>query len=225
MNAVGLDSSTGAGSVALLRDSRVMREIGSPKSESFSRSLLVTLEELLRESGLSLSDIDCFGVATGPGSFTGIRIGVSTVFGIAFPLGKPVYGISTLEAMARSALPSEKDKTVCPLLDAGRGNVYTACFRLREKELKRISEDSIQPVETLPEKTERGAAFFGDLPETCRKKMEEAGIFTDRDIFRKSVAAGAAESAMIMKRKGNIGDVFLLKPNYIHRGPVKNIYS
>ncbi len=208
----------------MLKNSTVVREISSPKSESFSRSLLATVEKLLRESGLNVSDVDCFGVTTGPGSFTGIRIGVATVFGIAFPLGKPVYGVSALEAMARAALPSEKEKTVYPLIDAGRGNVYTACFRLRGEELKRISEDSIQPVETLPKNTERGTVFFGALPETCRKKMEEAGIFITENIAQKSVAAGAAESAIIIKQKGNIGDVFLLKPNYIHRGPVKNIY-
>ena len=94
---------------------------------NYSILLLTMIDRLLRDAGLEAHDLDCIAVAQGPGSFTGLRVGISTAQGLGFSLSKPLVGVSTLEILAAQNMPS--GLVVCPMLDARRGQVYTCLFK------------------------------------------------------------------------------------------------
>lgn len=222
MKILGVNTSTHSGSVALLEDWEVVDEIASPESRSFSRYLLTMLDELLSRSRVKPSKIDGFGITLGPGSFTGIRIGLATLIGIAYSQKKPVFGVSTLEAMARAAVSAGTGKggQYFPLLDAGKGNVYSAGFIGSNSNLERIREDRAQTIEDLLKESGRDALFFGEGAETYRDRLESGGACLLDEVPEISIAAGAAKAGYAAMIRGESGDISLLRSNYIHRGPV-----
>jgi len=115
---------------------------------SHSRTLLTMTESLLKNLGVKPSDIGLIAVAKGPGSFTGVRIGVSAVKGLAWGLDIPVCGVSTLEAMAYQTL-IKPDVLICPVMDARRNQVYNALFRWHEGKPERLSEDRAISIDDL----------------------------------------------------------------------------
>jgi tRNA threonylcarbamoyladenosine biosynthesis protein TsaB len=120
-----LETATLGGSVCLARGEQLIASrIGDPGS-SHSNTLLSDVDDLLREAAVSISSVDLFAAAVGPGSFTGLRIGLATVKGLAATLGKPCAGVPTLEAVALAAGPSE---AIVSLLPAGRGEVFAQMF-------------------------------------------------------------------------------------------------
>ena len=139
MLTLAFESSAKAASVALLRDGSLISQYSQCSGLTHSRTLLPMAEDLLKNAELKLSDIDLFAVAHGPGSFTGIRIGVSTVKGLAWACDKPCVGVSTLESMAWHGLSA--GGLVCPVMDARRSQVYTALFEIRDGRPQRLTED------------------------------------------------------------------------------------
>ena len=122
MLTLAFESSAKAASVALLRDGSLVSQYSQCSGLTHSRTLLPMAEDLLKNAELKLSDIDLFAVAHGPGSFTGIRIGVSTVKGLSWACNKPCVGVSTLESMAWHGLAA--GGLICPVMDARRQQVY-----------------------------------------------------------------------------------------------------
>ncbi len=139
----------------LLADGTVMlrRDLSN---KPHSVSLMPLVDELLGEAGLSLADIDCFAADVGPGSFTGVRIGVSAVNAMAFALDKPIIPVSSLCALRHIA--SEEDETVCCMLDARNGNGYAAVFNGDECALPPCACIQKEILDSLPE----GARLVGD---------------------------------------------------------------
>ncbi len=213
MKTIGIDTSTMRGSVAYLKSSTIVDEIASAEATSFSRSLLGMLEKLLARNEVDISDIDRFGVAVGPGSFTGIRIGIATIAGIAQSLERPVIGVSTLEAIAKAA-DIEKEPKAIPLLNAGRGNFYSAIFNISQN-IDRLSEDRLGSAEETLGGEMENALFVVNSAETFGDSVLPKR-FTDS--MKMSIAAGVAQIAE--KNDEKQGILPLLKPNYIHRGPV-----
>ena len=136
---LAFESSAKAASVALCRDGRLLAQSTQISGLTHSRTLLPMAEDLLKNTGLSVQDLDLLAVAQGPGSFTGIRIGVSTVKGLAWAAEKPCVGVSTLEAMAWHGLAA--GGYVCPVMDARRDQVYNALFEIREGRPFRLCAD------------------------------------------------------------------------------------
>ena len=136
---MAFESSAKAASVALLRDGRLVSQYSQCSGLTHSRTLLPMAEDMLKNAEMSLKDVDCFAVAHGPGSFTGIRIGVSTVKGLAWASDKPCVGVSTLEAMAWHGLSA--GGYICPVMDARRSQVYNALFKIENGRPKRLCED------------------------------------------------------------------------------------
>jgi len=136
---MAFESSAKAASVALLRDGRLVSQYSQCSGLTHSRTLLPMAEDMLKNAEMSLKDVDCFAVAHGPGSFTGIRIGVSTVKGLAWAADKPCVGVSTLEAMAWHGLSA--GGYVCPVMDARRSQVYNALFKIENGRPERLCED------------------------------------------------------------------------------------
>ncbi|MBQ8696445.1 MAG: tRNA (adenosine(37)-N6)-threonylcarbamoyltransferase complex dimerization subunit type 1 TsaB [Clostridia bacterium] len=143
MKILAFDASAAVGAVALTEDNEVIRAYNTEGTHTHSETLLPLAERALSEGGVSLSDIDLFACTVGPGSFTGVRIAVSLVKGLALPEDKPCVGLSSLEALAYPL--RNTDGIVCPMIDARRGNMYNALFRGGE----RLCEDRLISLEAL----------------------------------------------------------------------------
>lgn len=136
---LAFESSAKAASVALVRDGALISQYSQCSGLTHSRTLLPMAEDMLKNAELAISDVDAFAVAHGPGSFTGIRIGVSTVKGLAWASDKPCVGVSTLEALAWNGVCA--GGYVCPVMDARRSQVYNALFEIRDGKPVRLTED------------------------------------------------------------------------------------
>lgn len=145
MKILALETSTLTGSIAFLEDEEIRAETILSVSVRHSERLMPAMNHLLESAGVSISEIDLYAVALGPGSFTGLRIGIATAQGLALAQDKPLIGISTLEALAMNGILFSG--LVAPILDAFRGEVYWGLFKTQEKVLKRIEEDQISGLE------------------------------------------------------------------------------
>jgi tRNA threonylcarbamoyladenosine biosynthesis protein TsaB len=153
MNILSVDTSSEHGSVAVVADGEPLGEVRLISSIQHSERLFRSIDFLFHHVDLSLDDIDLFAAARGPGSFTGLRIGLAAMEGFAFANGKPSAGISTLAALAWQT--GETDGAVAPVLDARRGDVYTALFRREGEALLELQPAAVlkpaQWVSGLPE--------------------------------------------------------------------------
>ncbi len=167
---LAVDTTTSSGSVALLEDRRLVGEIAGESGTTHSARLLGAVDRLLRSEGLAIADVGAFAVAAGPGSFTGIRIGLSTVKALAFASGKPVVPVSSLRALALK-LALAGAPLVCPVLDAKKSEVYAALFEYAEGRL----------VEIVPQGAYDPGAFFSRLPAGRAVAFIGAGSAVYRD--------------------------------------------
>ena len=136
---LALDSTAQVGSVALCQDETLIAEYTLNTGHTHSETLLPMVESVLKIAGYTVDDVDLFVCTSGPGSFTGVRIGASTVKGIAFGKGKPCIGVSTLEALALNGIAL--DGILCPSMNARRQQVYNALFDCCGASLSRLCED------------------------------------------------------------------------------------
>ena len=158
MLTLAFESSAKAASVALRRDGSLVSQTLQCSGLTHSRTLLPMAEDLLKNTGYAMTDIDTFAVARGPGSFTGIRIGVSTVKGLSWAADKPCIGVSTLAAMAWNGISS--GGLICAVMDARRFEVYQAFFRIVEGRPERLCPDRAISLEVLAEEL----ASSSDIP-------------------------------------------------------------
>jgi len=161
MKVLGIDTSTSCGSVGLVDDGRLISEYILDIPVTHSERLLGAIGFVLGEARCVIGDLDGWAISLGPGSFTGLRIGVSTVKGLAFATRKPVAGISSLDVLASQISPTPY--LICPVLDARKEEVYTALYRYGERDfLKRESPyEAVRP-EDLVRRMEEKTIFIGD---------------------------------------------------------------
>ncbi len=175
MKILALESSALAASAALWEDGKCVGLYLQNCGLTHSETLLPMAENLLKGCGVPLQTADLVAVARGPGSFTGVRIGVATAKGLSWGLDKPCCGVSTLEAMAWQGAHLE-GKLLCCCMDARRGQVYNALFRAEGTGLRRLREDrAIALGELLPELTEE-PVLMGDGAELTAKALAEVGL-------------------------------------------------
>lgn len=162
MITLAVECATETVGLALLEGEEILAEFYLGPGRHHAEVLLPALEQLLSLSGIPVEKIGLLACTTGPGSFTGVRMGVSTVKGLALALGKPIVGVSTLETLAMNALPTSG--LVCPLLDARREQVYAGLYRMdpdgfpEAVEPERLT-DIVQLLRELPTD---GVEFFGE---------------------------------------------------------------
>ena len=147
MKILSLDSSATVASVALMEDGRLLAEFTLNNGNTHSETLLPMVETILRTYGVTVDGIDVFAATTGPGSFTGVRIGAATIKGLAFSTDKPCVEVSTLEAIAENL--ACRDGLICPVMNARRSQVYTSLFRAEGGILTRLMPDSALSIEEL----------------------------------------------------------------------------
>jgi tRNA threonylcarbamoyladenosine biosynthesis protein TsaB len=164
MPVLGIDTATSEGSIALARDGHIVAGSRLRERGAHAQNLLVRIDALFLDAGLKASELVGIAVSVGPGSFTGVRVGMATAKGLAYALGIGLLGISTLEALARAVLNSleEKPRSICPVIEAGRGEVYAALFRAATGGVQRLEPDrSWHPGELARSLTE-GTVLAGD---------------------------------------------------------------
>ncbi|TAN39542.1 MAG: tRNA (adenosine(37)-N6)-threonylcarbamoyltransferase complex dimerization subunit type 1 TsaB [Nitrospirae bacterium] len=219
MKILAIETSTMLGGVAAM-DSRsgLIAEIRLNVKTTHSERLMTAIDQLFSESGLCLSDMDAFAVASGPGSFTGLRIGLSTAKGLAYATGKPVVTVPTLEAFAWN-FPYSRFP-VCLMLDARKSEVYAALFRWQgEGFVRELSEVSIPP-EALLARLQGDVLFAGEgallYKEMVAQAMGSCAWFAPAD---KMVPAPSAIALLGLKKAeaGEFTDPFEAAPCYIRR--------
>jgi tRNA threonylcarbamoyladenosine biosynthesis protein TsaB len=138
MKILAVDTSTNVASAAILEDDVIIGEYNCNKGKTHSQRLMPMVQHLLETTGLTAGDMDAFAASIGPGSFTGLRIGVTTVKAMAFAAEKPVISVHTLDALAYN-IPM-LDSLVCPMIDARNNQVFTAIYRFIEDKLERLTD-------------------------------------------------------------------------------------
>ena len=163
MIVLSIDSSSKVATAALLEDNTLLGEVTLNNKKEHSTILMTLVENLLDNCNLDINSVDGFVVSKGPGSFTGLRIGMATIKGLSFGATKPYVSISSLDALAYSIAPF--DGIICPVMDALRNNVYTALYKSCDGKLEQIMDysalDINELVDILNEKGEN-VMFIGD---------------------------------------------------------------
>ncbi len=159
MKILGIDSSTPQASVALLEDGVLLSEATHTRSKKFSDKILLMTDEVFQTAKIDIHDIDGFCVTSGPGSFTGLRVGVSLIKGFVLATEKPYWGIDTLSAMAFSL--GKVSMPICAVLDARKQQVYTALFQWEGEDFKRLSPDEALSPEELCLRITQPTVFTG----------------------------------------------------------------
>ncbi len=210
-----VDTSVMTTSVALLDEDTVRGEIFVHTGRNHAEVLLPLIERLLLSLGANKDDVDLFAVTAGPGSFTGLRVGISTVKGLAFVLKKPVAAVCTLDALARNMPCPDTGFSICPMVDAGRGEVYTALYAPSGE--KTISESIAKPAEFI-------ASIKGDVIFLGGGADKYCDLIGERLSGRSYLAPAqlnhikAASVGLVGWEnfcKGNITDIIALAPNYL----------
>lgn len=216
MKILSLDSSAKTASVAVTDGVNLISECFVNAGLTHSRTLMPMVDNALRQANMSINDIDAFCVNAGPGSFTGIRIGVAAVKGLALVENKPCAGVSTLESVAYNFL--DENCVVCSAMDARCNQVYTALFEIADGKVKRLCEDkAISIIELADEISEIGNTVIlaGDGAEICYNSMKDnlENIILSAENRRYQRAYGAALAAA--SDESVFKDSALLSPVYL----------
>ncbi|MBI2830696.1 MAG: tRNA (adenosine(37)-N6)-threonylcarbamoyltransferase complex dimerization subunit type 1 TsaB [Chloroflexi bacterium] len=215
---IAIDTSTDTASVALVRDSTVLAELTWRCDQNHSVEVLPRLAYLLEKSKLDIQSATCIVVARGPGSYNGLRVGVSMAKGLAFSLGVPLIGISTLEAAAyqhaATGLP------VCAISDAGRGEIGSAVYQMQGNGWQQILAEHLTTLENLLAQLAGKVVFCGEFVPSIAGQIkdklgEKAVIPSPAAIVRRAVFL-----AELGKRRFDAGDTddpATLQPLYLRR--------
>ncbi len=214
---LAFETSAKAASVALFDGEKLLGESYQNTGLTHSQTLMLMAEDLLKNCGVSVADLTGVAVAAGPGSFTGVRIGVSAAKGLAWGRDIPCRGVSTLESMALGL--GLQDGFILPTMDARRGQVYAALFCVKDGVLTRVLEDQAIALSALTEKlpTDQPIFLVGDGSELTYKTLhgEIPSLIMPpaHKMHQRAVGVGLAALAAIAR--GEPGDGETLTPNYL----------
>lgn len=217
MRILAVDTSSAVASCAIVDGEKLVCEEILNNGLTHSQTIMPMIESVMKRSGLEINDIDLFAAVTGPGSFTGLRIGVSAVKALAHASDKPCAAVSTLEAMAYN-LPF-CEKLIVPIMDARRGEVYNGIYRFNNGELNVIREDRALSIEELCEDVKTldcDAVFLGDGLPVFREKIKE--MLGDKAYFAPAnLNAQMAASAALIAQKKETVNYTKLAPVYLRK--------
>ena len=227
MKILGIDTSTPIGSIALIDGDNLVAEHTLNIVQAHSSRLMPAIDSVLKWGDITVDDLDGCAVGIGPGSFTGIRIGVATIKSLCYALDKPIVGVSTLEAIAYNLRWT--DGVICPLLDARRSEIYGTVFR-GGSEWQRLSEDLCLSIDAFLDRLGEATAqrsvpttfnFVGDglltYGNTVRERLGENAYFAD-PIFNVPRGATIAKLGAQRLQRGESDSYWTLVPNYVRIG-------
>lgn len=218
MQLLALETATLSGGVAIIGDGGLVAEYRLNIQVTHSERVLLMIDRVLKEAKVPLEEIDAVALSIGPGSFTGLRIGLATAKGLCLGTGKPMVPVSTLMALACrvpfSSLP------VVPLLDAKKKEVYGGIFQFDKGSVQQLMKDSVCPVEEILRQLQGPALFLGDgakvYADTIRDKLGGNAHFAPVSLSLPS-AASVAEIAFEKLQKWEVSDPFSVVPVYLRR--------
>jgi len=218
MRILAFETSAKAASVALLQEGKLLAESYQNTGLTHSQTLMCMARDLLKSCALTVEDVDAVAVAAGPGSFTGVRIGVAAAKGFAWGRQCPCCGVSTLEAMALQL--GVYDGYVLPVMDARREQVYTALFKAEQGTLTRLWEDRAISLEQVAQEIKnlpKPIFLVGDGSNLCYNKLngQVPSLVLPAEHRLHQRAAGVALAARLMLQRGEKGDAASLQPNYL----------
>jgi len=217
MKVLGIDTSTSCGSVGLIIDGWVASEYLLNVSMTHSERLLGAIGLILKEAHCAVEDLDGWAISLGPGSFTGLRIGVSTMKGLAYATQKPVVGVSTLDVLASQISPTPY--LICPILDARKRELYSAFYRYDERNsLNRLSPyEAIGPGDLVKKIRER-TIFVGDGIKTygdyLQSSLPSFAIFAPLPL-NLPLGSGVAKLGQELLKKGEHLNLSIFTPIYV----------
>ena len=210
MKILGIDTSTMTTAIGLTEDEKILGEIQVYGRISHSERLMDMLKTLLAVQNMKVDDIDLLVAGRGPGSFTGIRIGVTTIRTLAQVLKKDALGVSSLASLA-----SQYQGVVAPIVDARRGRVYTGLYEVKDNQVTCLEKDQLIPMDDWLKEAPKGTLFTGQGLEIYREKIQEAGLLLassrDSSLRGSSLCLYGRHQA----KKGESLDYKEILPNYI----------
>ncbi len=219
MKILALETSAVTASAAVTEDERLLAQSFQNSGLTHSATLMPMVSDLLKNTGLALKDMDVIAVAAGPGSFTGVRIGVAAAKGLAWPEDKPCAPCSTLESMAWQC--AHVGGEICAAMDARRNQVYCARFRAEGGALIRLTEDRAMGLDELAAEVRAAAApqtLVGDGAQLVRAALEGQGLpcalMPPHLLYQ--TAWGVARCALELARGGGLISAAAMAPSY-HR--------
>ena len=215
---LAFETSAKAASVALFDGEKLLGESYQNTGLTHSQTLLVMAQDLLHQCGKTPGDVEAVAVANGPGSFTGVRIGVAAAKGFAWGSDIPCYGVSTLESMALGL--SAYDGIICPVMDARRSQVYNALFYVNQNQLSRATPDRAISLEDLGEElknVEKPIFLVGDGSILCYHTLKDTvpNLVLPAETRMHQRAVGVGLAALQSIAAGEAGDGNALAPNYL----------
>lgn len=223
MNILAIDTSSQNATVALINDERLIGEYTINNKKTHSQIIMPLIADLICKSGVDVGDIDVFATGIGPGSFTGLRIGVATCKALTQANNKKIIGVSSLEILAKSI--KFTDKTVCPIIDARRGDVYNAIYKngICVKNDRTISIENL-----ICELENEETVFVGDgvnaYKDLIKEKMGNNAFFASESILM-SKAGILGEIALERAQKSEFDDISALNPIYLRTSQAEREYN
>ena len=216
---IAIDTSTDTASLALVKDGQMLAELTWRCGQDHTVHLLPNLEHLVNQAKFSLKSASGIIVAIGPGSYNGLRVGLSTAKGLAFSLGIPIVGISTLEVEAYQH--SETGLPVCPIFNAGRGEIAAATYQKSDGVWSQLAPEQITTLEALCAQINTKTVFCGQLTPALVSQLQEklkqnAVIISSVSSWRR--ASFLAELGLKRFQTGDYDNPVTLQPLYL-RGP------
>lgn len=217
MLTLGIDSSATAASAAVVEDGKLLGEYYVNTKQTHSQTLLPMVQGLLQNLGRTCGDMDVLAVSHGPGSFTGVRIGISCIKGMALPNQTPCVGISTLEAIAFGGLACE-GSLLCAVMDARCGQVYNALFQVEKGSLYRLTEDRALSIVDLQQEVRQWGErllLVGDGAALCYQTFASWGARLAPEPFRFQRASSVALLGEAAAQAGKAVTAAALAPVYL----------
>lgn len=221
MNLLAIDASGIAGSVAYIKDGKLAGEYYICDKLTHSQTIMPMLEDMKALLNINLEEVDAVAVTSGPGSFTGLRIGVTTAKALALALEVPIIGVPTLDTIAHAMVYT--DYLICPIMDARRNQVYTALYKWETDTLKRLTEHMAVDIEEYITKlSDRGEKiiFLGDgvsvYENIIKEKLGEMAVFAP-SFCNLQHASVLADVATRLYKEGKAEDPALFVPIYLRK--------
>lgn len=220
MIVLAVDSSSNSATVALVRDDKLIGEISLNDKKQHSILLMPMIDNLLKYNDLTIDNIDGFVVSKGPGSFTGLRIGMATIKGLSMGSGKPAISVSNLDGLANNV--KYFDGIICPIMDALRGNVYSSLYKSTDDKLQNLTDYMVISIEELIEKLlamDDKVIFIGDGTEkyadVLKAKLPRCVIAPNHLNFARASSLG--EIGIELLKNGVQDDLNTSSPFYLRK--------
>ena len=228
MKILGIDTSTMAANVAVLEDDKLICEYTINTKKTHSQKLMPMIENMLKLSDIEIKDIDAIGICVGPGSFTGLRIGMATAKAMAHVNNIPLIGVNSLEVLGANM--DLCNKKICSILDAQRNQVYTCKYMIEENKSKALEDIGIMPIDDLLEKlsaTEEEWVIVGEAVYKYKEKIDAISNITipspSNNITKASSLCVVARDKFEQNRE--VHNCYDINPMYIRKSQADEQYE